>query len=160
MTRQYWLMKTEPDAFSFDDLVARPNKTEHWDGVRNYQARNLMRDEMKKGDLVFIYHSRVPEPGVVGIAEIVKEGYPDHTALDPQGKYFDEKSAAKGESRWFMVDVKAKQRLARTVTLNDMKEESSLRKMKVVQRGMRLSVQPVTEKEWQTIVKMGGTKKL
>ena len=110
-------MKTEPDTFSIDDLIAAPNSTEPWDGIRNYQARNFLRDEFSVGDLVFIYHSRVKSPGVVGIAEIVRSAYPDHTALDPESNYFDPKSLEKGESRWVMVDVKAVQKFDNVVTL-------------------------------------------
>ena len=106
--KNYWLMKTEPDAFSFDDLINSKNRTDCWDSIRNYQARNMMRDEFKKGDLVFIYHSRIADPAIVGIAQVTKEAYPDHTALDPNEKYFDPKSEKLGESRWVMVDVQAK----------------------------------------------------
>ena len=102
---QYWLMKSEPDVFGIDDLAKQPKKTEHWDGVRNYQARNMMRDEMKKGDLVFFYHSNCKEPGIVGLAEVVKEGYPDFTAFDPKAKYYDAKSDP-NKPRWYMVDIK------------------------------------------------------
>jgi len=156
----YWLFKTEPDAFSFDDLLQAPNQTEIWDGVRNYQARNLMRDDIKKGDLVFFYHSRIPEPAIVGIGKIAKAGYPDHTALDPNSKYFDAKSEEKGESRWVMVDIKAYRRLKRVVTLKEVKEVSDLAEMKLVQKGQRLSIQPVSEYEWKIICELGGVTKL
>ena len=102
---KYWLMKSEPDVFGIDHLKAMPKKTEHWDGVRNYQARNMMRDDMKKGDQVFFYHSNCDEPGIVGIMEVVKEGYPDHTAFDPEQKYYDPKSDP-DKPRWYMVDIK------------------------------------------------------
>ena len=102
---KYWLMKSEPDAFGIDDLAARPGKREHWDGVRNYQARNFMRDDMKKGDKVLFYHSSCAEPGVVGVAKVVKEAYPDPSALNPESKYFDPKSDP-DNPRWFMVDIK------------------------------------------------------
>lgn len=148
---KYWLMKTEPDTFSYDDLIAAPNSTEPWDGIRNYQARNFLRDDFKKGDLVFIYHSRVKDPGIVGVAEVVREGYPDHTALDPRSKYFDPKSREKGESRWVMVDVKAVRKFNETVTLAELKATEVLADMKVVQKGQRLSIQPVTEKQWQVV---------
>lgn len=153
---KYWLMKTEPDTFSIDDLIAAPNSTEPWDGIRNYQARNFLRDEFSFGDLAFIYHSRVKNPGVVGIAEVVRSAYPDHTALDPESNYFDPKSLEKGESRWVVVDVKAVQKFDDVVTLTDLKANRLLSHMKVVQRGQRLSIQPVTEKEWQIICEMAG----
>ncbi len=109
-------MKSEPDVFGIDHLEKRRRQTEHWDGVRNYQARNFMRDSMKKGDQVFFYHSNCDQPGIVGIAEVVKEGYPDHTAFDPESKYYDPKSTPENP-RWFMVDVKFVRRLKRTISL-------------------------------------------
>ncbi len=153
--KQYWLMKTEPDVFSFDDLVARPKQTEPWDGIRNYQARNMMRDDFCCGDEVLIYHSNAKPPGIVGIAEVVREAYPDHTALDESSKYFDPKSAEKGVSRWVMVDVKAKARLRNFLSLNELREVSGLEDMALLRKGQRLSIQPVTAKEWQVIVKLG-----
>ncbi|MFO8023819.1 EVE domain-containing protein [Thiohalophilus sp.] len=149
----YWLMKSEPDVFGIDDLAAMPRKTDHWDGVRNYQARNMMRDEMKKGDQVFFYHSNCKEPGVVGIAEVVKEGYPDHTAWDPKSKYYDPKSDPENP-RWYMVNIKFVRKFQRTVTLQEMKQEKALEGMKLLQRGNRLSVMPVDKKHWQHILKM------
>lgn len=148
-------MKTEPHTFSFDDLVRSPGRSTFWEGVRNYQARNLMRDEFKAGDQVFIYHSSCAEPGVVGIAEVVREAHPDLTALDPASAYYDEKSAAAGASRWSAVDVRAVARLTRPVTLTMMRTATGLEQMLVLRRGMRLSVQPVTPAEWQVIVKLG-----
>jgi len=149
----YWLMKSEPDVFGIDDLASQPRKTEHWDGVRNYQARNMMRDEMKKGDQVFFYHSNCKEPGIVGIAEVVKEGYPDHTAFDPKQKYYDPKSDP-DNPRWYMVDIKFIRKFDRTITLQELKQEKALDGMKLLQRGNRLSVMPVSKKEWQHILKM------
>ncbi|MFP4611060.1 MAG: EVE domain-containing protein [Thiohalophilus sp.] len=149
----YWLMKSEPDVFGIDDLAAMPRKTDHWDGVRNYQARNMMRDEMKKGDQVFFYHSNCKEPGIVGIAEVVREGYPDHTAWDPKSKYYDPRSDPENP-RWYMVDIKFVRKFARTVTLQEMKQEKALEGMKLLQRGNRLSVMPVEKKHWQHILKM------
>ncbi|MDR9435896.1 MAG: EVE domain-containing protein [Thiohalophilus sp.] len=149
----YWLMKSEPDVFGIDDLAAMPRKTDHWDGVRNYQARNMMRDEMKKGDQVFFYHSNCKEPGIVGIAEVVKEGYPDHTAWDPKSKYYDPKSDPENP-RWYMVNIKFVREFERTVTLQEMKQEKALEGMKLLQRGNRLSVMPVEKKHWQHILKM------
>jgi predicted RNA-binding protein with PUA-like domain len=153
---KYWLMKTEPGVFSFDDLVKA--KTTCWEGVRNYQARNLMRDEFKKGDLALIYHSSVDEPAVMGIAEVAREGYTDLTALDPKSKYFDEKAKAKGESPWVMVDVKARERMTVPVTREMLKAQTSLKNMMVLQKGARLSVQPVTAAEFETIRKLGKPK--
>lgn len=149
----YWLMKSEPDVFGIDDLAAMPRKTDHWDGVRNYQARNMMRDEMKKGDQVFFYHSNCKEPGIVGIAEVVKEGYPDHTAFDPKAKYYDPKSDPENP-RWYMVNIKFVRKFERTVSLQEMKQEKALEGMKLLQRGNRLSVMPVEKNHWQHILKM------
>ena len=157
MARKYWLMKSEPDAFSFEDLKNFPKKTEHWDGIRNYQARNFMRDDMQKGDWVLFYHSNAgAETGVVGLAEIVsKEAYPDHTAWDKKEKYYDEKSTQENP-RWLMVDVKYKKALKTPVTLKELKAQKSLADMKVVQRGQRLSIQPVEKKHFDRVCKMGG----
>ena len=147
----YWLMKSEPDVFGIDDLKARPNKTEQWDGVRNYQARNMMRDEMKKGDLVFFYHSNCDEPGIAGIMQVVKEAYPDFTCWNPESKYYDPKSTA-DNPRWFMVDVKFKRKLKRTITLNELKQQPGLEQMALVRRGNRLSIMPVSKQEWDIIL--------
>ena len=150
----HWLMKTEPDTFGFDDLLKKPQQTEHWEGVRNYTARNFMRDQFKLGQKVFIYHSRVEEPAIVGVAEVVREAYPDPTALDPKSKYFDEKSKKIGESRWCMVDVKAVGRFQKPITLKDLKADAKLKGMAVVMPGQRLSIQPVSEAEWAHIVSL------
>jgi predicted RNA-binding protein with PUA-like domain len=147
----FWLMKSEPDVFGIDDLAARPRKTEHWDGVRNYQARNMMRDEMKKGDEVFFYHSNCKTPGIAGIARIVKEAYPDFTAFDPQQKYYDPKSDP-AKPRWYMVDVQFVRKLKRTITLDELKHVTALQDMPLVRRGNRLSIMPVTEKQWSAIL--------
>ncbi len=147
----YWLLKSEPDVFGIDDLAKAPKKTEHWDGVRNYQARNFMRDDMNKGDQVFFYHSNCAEPGIVGIAEIVRAGYPDHTAFDPKEKYFDPKSDP-DKPRWYMVDVRYRRKLKRPITLKELKENKGLKSMKLLQKGNRLSVMPVTEREWRAIL--------
>jgi predicted RNA-binding protein with PUA-like domain len=148
----YWLMKSEPDAFSISDLKSRPKKTEHWDGVRNYQARNFMR-AMKKGDLAFFYHSSCEVPGVYGIIEIARAAYPDHTAWDPENHHYDPKSTPE-RPLWFMVDVRFKRELKKPVTLTAIKMQSSLKQMRLIQRGSRLSVMPVTAKEWNTILKL------
>ncbi len=155
MPKKYWLMKSEPNEFSFDDLKLEPDSRAHWDGVRNYQARNFMRNEMKKGDLVLFYHSNCDPPGVVGIAEVAKEAYPDHTAWDPKDKHFDPKTT-KDNPVWFMVEVKWKKAFKRFVSLHELKETRELKDMKVVQRGQRLSVQPVTRKEFDKVCKMGS----
>jgi predicted RNA-binding protein with PUA-like domain len=151
----YWLMKSEPDVFSIDHLRKMPRKTEHWDGIRNYQARNFMRDAMKKGDLAFFYHSNCEEPGIVGIMEIASAAYPDHTAFEPGQKYFDEKSTPENP-RWMMVDVKFKKKFKKNVSLASLKEEKKLSNMRLVQRGNRLSILPVTASEWKCILKMAG----
>ncbi|HKK15486.1 MAG TPA: EVE domain-containing protein [Gammaproteobacteria bacterium] len=148
---RYWLMKSEPGEFSIDDLKNRPGRTEPWDGVRNYQARNMMRDEMQKGDLAFFYHSNCDAPGITGIMTIHHAGYPDPTAFDPHDPHFDPKSDA-DNPRWYLVDVKFKRKLKRTITLSELKDKKPLQNMKLLQRGNRLSVMPVTKKEWEYIL--------
>lgn len=150
----YWLMKSEPDAFSIDDLKAMPQKTEHWDGIRNYQARNMMRDDMKKGDLIFFYHSNDKTIGIVGIAKVVKEAYPDFTAFDPQAKYFDSKSDP-DNPRWVMVDIKFVRKLKRTITLDELKQHTDvLIDMPLLRKGNRLSIMPVAEEHWNFILNL------
>ena len=151
----YWLMKSEPDNFSIDDLQVMPEKTEHWDGVRNYQARNLLRDEIKVGDGVLFYHSNTADPAIVGIAEVVRSGYPDHTAFDPNNKHFDPKSDP-GSPRWFMVDVRYVCHLPFQLTRNFLREHPALSGMGVLKKGNRLSVQPVAEEEWQSVFEVAG----
>lgn len=153
MPKNYWLMKSEPDVFSFDDLKRCPGGSDHWEGVRNYQARNYMRDEMRKHDLVLFYHSNCKDPGIAGIAEVSKEAYPDSTAYDPKSPYFDPLSTL-DKPRWFMVDVKWVRAFKRTVTLKEMRCSPALKKMKVLQRGQRLSIQPVTKAEFDSICEM------
>lgn len=160
MSEKFWLMKTEPDVFSFDDLVSRPQRTEPWDGVRNYQARNFMRDEFKIGQQVFIYHSNTQPPGIAGIAQVVREAYPDHTALDPQSKYFDELSAKKAESRWCMVDVQATHRFENYLTLDQLRKTPGLENMLLLKKGQRLSILPVSPAEWQIICELGQPRSL
>jgi len=150
---KYWLFKSEPDVFSIDDLRARPQQTEPWDGVRNYQARNFMRDEMKVGDLGLFYHSNCADVGVVGVVEIVKEAHPDPTAFDEKSPYYDPKSSP-DMPRWMMVAVKWKASFQRTVSLAELKQEAQLKDMRLVQRGNRLSVMPVTQAEFSHICKM------
>ena len=144
-------MKSEPDVFGIEHLKALPNKTDHWDGVRNYQARNMMRDEMKKGDKVFFYHSNCKPPAIVGIMEVVKEGYVDYTAFDPDQKYYDPKSNP-DKPRWYMVDVKHVRDLKREIPLDELKQYPELADMKLVQKGNRLSIMPVTKEEWDFIL--------
>jgi len=151
----YWLVKSEPEVFSYDDLVKSPKQTTYWDGVRNYQARNTMRDLMKKGDRVFFYHSNAEPTGIAGICEVVKEGYPDHTALDPKDSHFDPKSK-KDAPTWYMVDVKAVRAFPEVLTLATLKGMKGLEKMPLLQKGSRLSVQPVGAKEWAIICRAAG----
>jgi predicted RNA-binding protein with PUA-like domain len=147
-------MKTEPTAFSFDDLVKSKRSTNHWDGVRNYQARNYMR-EMRVGDRVLFYHSNCDEPGVVGLAEVVRGAYPDHTQFDPSDIHYDAK-ATREKPIWDMVDLRAIKPLRRLVTLEVLRKRKGLEKMPLLRRANRLSVMPVTAKEWEIIVKLGG----
>lgn len=144
-------MKSEPDVFGINDLYNKPNQTEHWDGVRNYQARNMMRDAMKLGDQVFFYHSNCDEPGIVGIMKVVKEGYPDFTAFDPDDSHFDPKSDP-ANPRWMMVDVKFVKTLSRTISLKELKARPELVDMAVVRPGNRLSIMPVSAIEWSFIL--------
>jgi len=148
---RHWLLKTEPGVFSFDDLLQSPGRTSGWDGVRNYQARNFLRDQMKKGDRVLIYHSSTEPPAVVGIAEVAREGYPDPTQFDPKDDHYDRDSDPV-EPRWFQVDVKAVRKLPRPVTLDEIRQTKALARMPLVQRGQRLSVQPVTAAEYEAIL--------
>lgn len=147
---KYWLMKSEPETFGIEHLKKRPKQTEPWDGVRNYQARNMMRDEMQVGDKAFFYHSNCAEPGIVGIVEIVKAGYPDSTAFDPESKYYDPKATAENP-RWFRVDVKFERQLDKTISLAELKRHPALEGMAVLARGSRLSITPVTAQQWQFI---------
>ncbi|MCW5589770.1 MAG: EVE domain-containing protein [Legionellales bacterium] len=149
----YWLMKTEPSTFSIDDLMARPRQTEAWDGVRNYQARNMMRDDMQKGDQVLFYHSNCQPPGIVGIAEIVREAYQDPTAFDPKSPYYDHKSVPE-KPRWVMVDVKFKQKFPHMLSLDELRQVPALNSMLLLRKGNRLSITPVTATEWKTILQL------
>ena len=144
----YWLMKTEPDVFGIDDLKSK--KTEYWDGVRNYQARNFMRDEMKKGDLILFYHSSCKVPGVAGVATVSKESVPDFTSWDNKSKYYDEKSTEENP-RWFMVEVKYKRKFKEVISLSELKGHKKLANMKLLQKGNRLSIMPVTKAEFEFI---------
>ncbi len=149
----YWLLKSEPAAFSVDDLAAFSKQTDHWDGVRNYQARNFMRDQMRRGDQAFFYHSNCKQPGVVAIVQIVRAAYPDPSAFDPGSPYYDPKSDA-ADPRWFMVDVQLVRRLQRLIGLAEIKRNPALRGMALVQRGNRLSVMPLTAKQWNAALRM------
>ncbi|MCZ6718750.1 MAG: EVE domain-containing protein [Gammaproteobacteria bacterium] len=148
---QFWLMKSEPSEFSIDDLMARPGQTEPWDGVRNYQARNLMRDDMKVGDLAFFYHSNCVEPAIVGIMDIVRAGYPDNTAFDPKDKHYDPKSNP-GSPKWYRIDVRFQHKLGRAITLAELREHPPLANVPLLQRGNRLSVMPISKLEWDFIL--------
>jgi len=153
--RRYWLVKSEPDCFSFDDLLRAPARTTSWDGVRNYQARNFMRDDMKRGDLVFFYHSGAEPPAIVGVAEVVRESYPDHTAFNPDEEHFDPKSREDSPT-WMMVDLRAVEPLARQLALADLRGVPGLERMALLQKGSRLSVQPVTAEEWEIVYELGS----
>jgi predicted RNA-binding protein with PUA-like domain len=149
--RQHWLMKSEPDCFSIDDLKAAPNQTEHWDGVRNYQARNFMRDDMSVGDLIFFYHSNCKPPGIIGIAEVASEAYPDHTAFDPSSDHPDSNSTP-DKPRWYMVDIRFKEKFSNLISLDTLKQCPELEGMPLLRKGNRLSVMPVGKKEWDFII--------
>jgi len=151
--RQYWLVKSEPEVFSFDDLLAAPGRTTHWDGVRNFAARNHLR-AMKKGDRVLFYHSSAKPTAVVGLAEVVREAYPDSTALDKKDPHFDPKSKP-DDPTWFMVDIKAVEAFKRPVSLDEIKKVKELGKMALLRLG-RLSVQPVTPEEFETVTRLGS----
>jgi predicted RNA-binding protein with PUA-like domain len=152
--RRYWLLKQEPSDFSFDDLWKSPKRTTGWSGVRNYKARNYLRDEIREGDLAFFYHSNADPSAVVGIVEVVRDGYPDETAFDRRSDYYDPASEREAP-RWFQVDVRAVRKLARPVSLADIRATPALRTMALL-RQSRLSVQPVTPEEWKVVVSMGG----
>jgi predicted RNA-binding protein with PUA-like domain len=152
---RYWLVKSEPSTFSWEDLWKSRARRTHWDGIRNYQVRNFIRDEMKKGDLLLYYHSGAKPPGVVGVAELVRESYPDFTQFDPDDPHYDAKSDP-DDPRWLMFDLKARKAFSEFVSLPALKENARLKKMLVVQRGQRLSIQPVTPGEWRVVLAMGG----
>ena len=145
----YWLMKSEPDAFSIDDLKRK--KREPWDGVRNYQARNFMRDDMRPGDRVFFYHSNCNPPGIVGIAQVATDAYPDPSQFDPNSKYFDPGSS-RDKPRWMLVDVKFVKKLKRTISLEELKADQALVEMPLLRKGNRLSVMPIDAADWKYIL--------
>ncbi len=145
---KYWLMKSEPTSFSIDDLQKK--KRTPWDGVRNYQARNMMRDEMKIGDLAFFYHSNCPTPGITGVMEVASKPYPDPTQFDPESQYFDPK-ATKTKPIWFLVDLKFKQKFSSIIPLEHLRAESKLADLIILRKGNRLSITPLTLQQWQFI---------
>ena len=155
MAKKFWLFKSEPGEFSWVDLKNSKNQTTFWDGVRNYQARNFLRDEIKKGDGVLFYQSSTDPLAVVGYCEVVKESYADHTQFDSSNDHFDPKANPKNPT-WFMVDIKLVKEFKNPVTLDSIKDNPKLKSMKLIQRGQRLSIQPVTQAEWDEILKMGS----
>lgn len=152
--RRYWLFKSEPTAYSFADLMGEDDQTAEWDGVRNYQVRNFMRDDMKIGDGILFYHSTAKPLAVVGVARIVGEAYPDTTAFDPSEKHYDPKSKPDNPA-WLMVDIQGEREFNRPVTLQEIKDNPKLINMFLVRRGMRLSIQPVTKEEWDEVISLG-----
>lgn len=155
--RRYWLFKSEADCFSIDDLAKAPKQTTFWDGVRNYQARNYLRDDVKVGDGVFLYHSGCDPLAIAGTMEVVKAAYPDHTAFDKKEQHYDPKSKPDAPT-WFLVDVRLKQKFQPVVTRDMLKGAKELAKMVVLQQGSRLSIMPVTEAEWRAVHKLAGVK--
>lgn len=156
MPTRYWLFKSEPEVFSIDHLARAPKQTTFWNGVRNYQARNLLRDQIQAGDGVVFYHSSADPPAAVGLAEVSRAGYPDETQFDPKSEYYDPDST-RAEPRWYMVDIRFKDKFARPLPLDELRGVAALKDMVLLRKGSRLSVQPVTPAEWKTLVKLGGT---
>ncbi len=154
MPARYWLFKSDPEAFSWADLLASPDQATYWDGVRNYQARNFLRDEIQEGDLVLFYHSREKPPAVVGTARVTRAGYPDFTAWDPQDGHFDPKSDP-DRPTWFMVDIQADQEFSRAIPLPELRSTPGLENMELLRKGSRLSVQPVTRDEFEIVTGLG-----
>jgi len=151
----YWLFKSEPGSYSIDDLAAEPKQTTHWDGVRNYQARNFLRDAMRVGDRVLFYHSNAKPPGVAGTAEVVRDGYPDFTAWDPESGHYDPKSTPENPI-WYMVDIQLESVFDELIPLAKLREVAALKAMELLRKGSRLSVQPVRKKEFDAILKLAG----
>ncbi|MES1172274.1 MAG: EVE domain-containing protein [Bacteroidota bacterium] len=154
MALRHWLFKSEPEVFSIDHLARAPGKTTFWNGVRNYQARNLLRDNIAVGDGVIFYHSNADPPVAAGLAEVTRAGYPDATQFDPKSDYYDE-GATPEKPRWFMVDVRFKEKFTHPLSLDELRGVAALKDMVLLRRGARLSVQPVTAAEWKTIVALG-----
>jgi predicted RNA-binding protein with PUA-like domain len=152
--QSFWLMKSEPNSFSIDDLAKAPGKKTSWDGVRNYQARNFIRS-MEPGDLAFFYHSNAQPPGIVGIAEIVKVAYPDPTAFDPTDKHYDPRSKP-AHPAWYMVDIRLKRKFKRLISLDELREQPGLKRMEVLRKGSRLSIQPVRPHEWDIVLRVAA----
>ena len=155
--RRYWLFKSEPSAFSIDHLAKAPKQTAPWDGVRNYQARNFLRDDVQVGDQVLFYYSREEPLGIFGTMQVARAGYPDFTAFDPKSKYYDA-SSDPDQPRWFMVDVKLIAKFPKPISREMLLDDKTTAKMLVMKRGMRLSIQPVTEEEWQAVHRLAGVK--
>jgi predicted RNA-binding protein with PUA-like domain len=151
--KQYWLMKSEPTCFSIDDLCKRPRQTAPWDGIRNYQARNFIRDAMRVGDQMFFYHSSCNPPGIVGIAEIVSEPYPDYTAFDPTSDHPDMNSTPE-KPRWFMVDVQFKEKFPHIIPIEQLRRHPELENMPLLRKGNRLSITPVSQQEWDAVLQI------
>ncbi len=158
MPKNYWLFKSEPEVFSIDDLRSSPDHTAAWDGVRNYQARNFLRDQVKVGDELLFYHSSTKDTGVAGTAGVVKAAHPDNSAFDPHNDYYDPK-ASPNSPIWFSVDVRFKQKFRRLISLAELKSNPELSNMRVCQKGSRLSIQPVTSEEWKVILAMAKSPK-
>lgn len=154
---KYWLFKTEPNTYSWDDLKSEKNQTTQWEGIRNYQARNILCDEVKNGDLVLFYHSVVKPMAILGVAEVVRESYPDHFALNPESKYYDKK-ATEDKNPWTMVDIKLKEEFNKPVTRDELKGIEGLEDMMLLKKGSRLSIQPVTEEEFNIITRFAKNK--
>ncbi len=153
VARRCWLVKTEPETFSIQDLAASKNQTTCWDGVRNYQARNFLRDEMRVGDKVLFYHSSTDPTAIVGTAKVVREGYPDPTAWDPASPYYDPKSSPENP-RWYMVDLQLEKIFPRPLTLQELREVPELEGMELLRKGSRLSVQPVSQEHYDVILRL------
>ncbi len=152
----HWLMKSEPSVFSINDLARRPGKQDSWNGLRNYQVRNMLRDQMRPGDLAFFYHSSCDQPGVAGSMKIVSAGYPDASALDRRSEYFDPDST-KSEPRWYTLDVQLQRKFKRVITLPELRTQKALAGLALLRRGNRLSVMPVSPAEWNSILKLAQT---
>lgn len=152
---KHWLLKTEPESFSIQDLQNAPNQTTFWDGVRNYQARNTLRDDMKLGDRVLFYHSNADPPAIVGLARVVQEGYPDHTSWDENNHHYDPGSTPQNP-RWYMVDIQLERIFDKPLGLDQLRQVKSLAKMELLRKGSRLSVQPVTAAEFKQVLKLAG----
>lgn len=153
MPKRYWLLKSEPSCFSMDHLAHEPNQTTTWDGVRNYQARNMLRDEIKQGDEAFFHYSGSNPPGIAGIVKVVKSGYPDHTAEDPNSQHPDPKHT-KNNPIWYMVDVQFVRKFSEVIPLATLKQTPGLEQMELCRRGSRLSIQPVRPDEWKVVLKL------